>query len=77
MDSWLGDSFLKYKYLLKEISPRKGVSTVVGCVFQSSQRERNDEYSESEELKGNIPFPYNYIEVQALSVDMHAVFFKP
>lgn len=44
------------------------------CISELS--ERNDEYSDSEELKGNIPFPYNYIEVQALSIDMHAVFFK-
>lgn len=48
---------------------------MVGCVFQSSQRERNDDYSESEESEGSIPFPYNYIQVQALSVDMYAVFF--
>ena len=45
-------------------------------LFQSSQRERNGKYSESEELEGNVQFPYNYIEVQALSVDMYANFFK-
>lgn len=74
MDSWLGDSFLKYKYLLKNISKEGGFNSGRMCISELS--ERNDEYSDSEELKGNIPFPYNYIEVQALSIDMHAVFFK-
>lgn len=74
MDSWLGDSFLKYKYLLKNISKgRRSFNSGRMCISELS--ERNDEYSDSEELKGNIHSPTIILRCR-LCYDMHAVFFK-